>query len=550
MSTRHQLPIGIQTFRQVRDEGCYYVDKTPLIAKLAEGGKAFFLSRPRRFGKSLFLDTLAEAFAGNRVLFEGGEAAIALGAEPKAADRSRLYLADHWDWDKRHPVIRLSFAEGRLERREQLERSIRRQLRENAERLGVALIDPEDIAGSFAELISDAAARYDQRAVVLVDEYDKPILDNLTEPEIARAMREGLRNLYSVLKGRDADLRFVFLTGVSKFSKVSIFSGLNNLYDLTLDPAFSSICGYTEADLDSVFAPEFAAAAEAGQPLDRAEVQRWYNGYAWGAESVYNPFDVLLLLRLREFRAHWFETGTPTFLVNWLKARDFFTPRLEGLYASEQLLSSFDVDGIEPEAMLWQTGYLTIRETERLAGITEYRLTVPNQEVRQALNEALFQLWHPQPRSAPLRALFYALSSGDTAALQAHFERLFASIPHDWYRNNPIARYEGYFASVCYSHLASLGVEIIAEDVMNEGQCDLTVKHGGTAWVFEFKVVDDPEKASTERNSAMAQLQARDYAAKYRGAPDIDQVIEVGVEFSRQERRIVSWQAEASGTIN
>ncbi|MGE0049400.1 MAG: AAA family ATPase [Acidithiobacillus sp.] len=550
MSTRRQLPIGIQTFRQVRDEGCYYVDKTPLIAQLAEGGKAFFLSRPRRFGKSLLLDTLAEAFAGNRVLFEGGEAAIALGAEPKAADRSRLYLADHWDWDKRHPVIRISFAEGRLERREQLERSIRRQLRENAEGLGIALVDPEDIAGSFAELISDAAARYGQRAVVLVDEYDKPILDNLTEPEIARAMREGLRNLYSVLKGRDADLRFVFLTGVSKFSKVSIFSGLNNLYDLTLDPAFSSICGYTEADLDSVFAPEFAAAAEAGRPLDRAEVQRWYNGYAWGAESVYNPFDVLLLLRLREFRAHWFETGTPTFLVNWLKARDFFTPRLEGLYASEQLLSSFDVDGIEPEAMLWQTGYLTIRETERLAGITEYRLTVPNQEVRQALNEALFQLWHPQPRSAPLRALFYALSSGDTAAMQAHFERLFASIPHDWYRNNPIARYEGYFASVCYSHLASLGVEIIAEDVMNEGQCDLTVKHGGTAWVFEFKVADDPEKASTERNSAMAQLQARDYAAKYRGAPGIAQVIEVGVEFSRQERRIVSWQAEASGTIN
>jgi len=552
MSTRHQLPIGIQTFAKLREEDCYYVDKTPLIAQLAEGGSVYFLSRPRRFGKSLFLDTLAEAFAGNRVLFEGGEAAIALGAEPKAADRSRLYLADHWDWDKRHPVIRLSFAEGRLERREQLERSIRRQLRENAEGLGIALVDPEDIAGSFAELISDAAARYGQRAVVLVDEYDKPILDNLTEPEIARAMREGLRNLYSVLKGRDADLRFVFLTGVSKFSKVSIFSGLNNLYDLTLDPAFSSICGYTEADLDSVFAPEFAAAAEAGQPLDRAEVQRWYNGYAWGAESVYNPFDVLLLLRLREFRAHWFETGTPTFLVNWLQEKGFFTPRLERMLADDDLLSAFDVDWIAPEAMLWQTGYLTIAERLNTPQGGLYRLRLPNHEVRTALNRALLNSWMPDAGRATVNAalaLYQILAKGDIAALQAHFERLFASIPHDWYRNNPIARYEGYFASVCYSHLASLGVEIIAEDVMNEGQCDLTVKHGGTAWVFEFKVADDPEKASTERNSAMAQLQARDYAAKYRGAPGIAQVIEVGVEFSRQERRIVSWQAELSAPL-
>ena len=552
MSTRRQLPIGIQTFAKLREEDCYYVDKTPLIAQLAEGGSVYFLSRPRRFGKSLFLDTLAEAFAGNRVLFEGGEAAIALGAEPKAADRSRLYLADHWDWDKRHPVIRLSFAEGRLERREQLERSIRRQLRENAEGLGIALVDPEDIAGSFAELISDAAARYDQRAVVLVDEYDKPILDNLTEPEIARAMREGLRNLYSVLKGRDADLRFVFLTGVSKFSKVSIFSGLNNLYDLTLDPAFSSICGYTEADLDSVFAPEFAAAAEAGRPLDRAEVQRWYNGYAWGAESVYNPFDVLLLLRLREFRAHWFETGTPTFLVNWLKARDFFTPRLEGLYASEQLLSSFDVDGIEPEAMLWQTGYLTIRSVRRRGNRTDYHLTVPNIEVRQALNEAILLGWYPDTRLANdlTGALYDCLRTADPDLLKAHFDRLFAGIPHDWHRRNPIANYEGYWASIFYSHLAALGLEMTAEAATSEGRCDLVARVENIIWAFEFKVVDDTDEASPGSNSALAQLQARDYAAKYRGAPGIAQVIEVGVEFSRQERRIVNWQAEASGSID
>lgn len=543
MDQRRKLPIGIQTLRDIRDGGYYYVDKTPLVAQLANSGKYYFLSRPRRFGKSLLIDTMAAAFAGQRALFEGGATAVALGVEVAAAQRPRLFLADHWDWGRRHPVIRLSFAEGRLQQADKLDAHIHHQLSANARTLGIELPDAgHDPHIRFHELITRAAEAHGQQAVVLVDEYDKPILDNLEAPEVARAMREGLRNLYSVIKGRDADVRFAMLTGVSKFSKVSIFSGLNNLNDITLDDRYGTLCGYTEDDLDTVFAPEFEAAAAEGQPLDRAEVRRWYNGYAWGPVSVYNPFDVLLLLDKRQFRAHWFETGTPTFLVQWLQRKGFFTPKLEQLWASEALLEAFDVDRIEPEAMLWQTGYLTIKGVQRYGGETEYGLAVPNWEVRQALNKALLAAWHPQPRSAPLRALHEALSSGDAAALRAHFERLFASIPHDWYRANPIAQYEGYFASVCYSHLASLGVEIIAEDVSNEGQCDLTVKHAGTAWVFEFKVVDG-EQGTGE---ALRQLQARDYAAKYRGAPGIERVIEVGVEFSRTRRQIVGWMVRAT----
>ncbi|MFN3957826.1 MAG: AAA family ATPase [Tepidimonas ignava] len=539
MTDRRKLPIGIQTFAKIRGEGCYYVDKTPLIARLAEQGSFYFLSRPRRFGKSLLIDTIAEAFAGQRALFEGGEAAVALGVDPAVANRPRLFLAEHWDWSQRHPVVRLSFAGGRLEQRSDLERSIRRQLRDNAHRLGVTLSDPDDVAGSFDELITRAAEAHGQQAVVLVDEYDKPILDNLEAPEVARAMREGLRNLYSVIKGRDADVRFAMLTGVSKFSKVSIFSGLNNLNDITLDDRYGTLCGYTEEDLDTVFAPEFEAAASEGQPLDRAEVRRWYNGYAWGPTAVYNPFDVLLLLDKRQYRAHWFETGTPTFLVQWLQRKGFFTPRLEQLWASEALLSAFDVDGIEPEAMLWQTGYLTIGQVLRDADYTAYELRLPNHEVRTALNSALMAAWHPEGLRAAQPALLLRrmLASADAQALRTHFERLFASIPHDWYRANPIAQYEGYFASVCYSHLASLGVEIIAEDVSNEGQCDLTVKHAGTAWVFEFKVVEGDQGTG----EALRQLQAKDYAAKHRGAPGVERVIEVGVEFSRTRRQIVGW---------
>jgi hypothetical protein len=440
-----------------------------------------------------------------------------------------LYLENHWDWSKKHPVIRVSFVEGVLRNRQELSRHIRRILQENATRLGVHLSNIEDEAGSFAELITQSANHYGQKAVVLVDEYDKPILDHLTEPEVAKDMREGLRNLYSVLKGRDADLRLVFLTGVSKFSRVSIFSGLNNLYDLTLDPTYGTICGYTDEDIDQVFAPEL-------EGLDREEIRHWYNGYRWGQVSVYNPFDVLLLFQAREFRSWWFETGTPTFLVNWLKERKFYTPRLEKMWSNESLLSAFDVDHIEPEAMLWQTGYLTIRNWVRYGAVTEYHLTVPNYEVRQALNHALFTSWCPRGSDwmRGIGPIIRAFQEGEVEEVRSHFERLYASIPHDWYRNNPIAQYEGYYASVFYSHLAALGLDLVAEDVSQEGQCDLVIRQGDRVWVIEFKVVD--QEASGE---SLKQLQQKNYAAKYKKSGV--QVIELGIEFSRAKRQIVGW---------
>ena len=290
--TRLKLPIGIQTFATLRQDGCYYVDKTALALKLIEQGNYYFLSRPRRFGKSLFLDTLKELFEGNETLFRG------------------LHIHDRWDWQTRYPVIRLSFAEGVLHSRAELDAKIGELLTDNETRLGVCS-PHHSISGRFLGLIRETHAHIGQRVVVLIDEYDKPILDNLTDPEIARAMRDGLRNLYSTIKGADAHLRFVLLTGVSKFSKVSLFSGLNNLNDITVDPEYSALCGYTEADLETVFAPELF-------DLDRDEIRRWYSGYNWTGETVYNPFDVLLLFQKRQFRPWWFETATPTFLVDLL----------------------------------------------------------------------------------------------------------------------------------------------------------------------------------------------------------------------------------------
>ncbi|MDR1661549.1 MAG: AAA family ATPase, partial [Azoarcus sp.] len=250
--TRKKLPIGIQTFAKIREDNCYYVDKTAFALRMIEEGTAYFLSRPRRFGKSLFLDTLAELFAGNEPLFRG------------------LYCHDKWDWSVKYPVIRISFADGVMESRAGLDARILDILAENEQRLGLETGCGE-IPGRFIRLIQGAAGKFGQRAVVLVDEYDKPILDNLTRPDLGIEMRDGLRNLYSVIKGQDAHIKFALLTGVSKFSKVNIFSGLNNLNDITLDAEYSDICGYTDMDVDTVFAPEL-------EGLDRDEIRHWYNG--------------------------------------------------------------------------------------------------------------------------------------------------------------------------------------------------------------------------------------------------------------------------------
>jgi hypothetical protein len=348
-------------------------------------------------------------------------------------------------------------------------------------------------------------------------------------------MRDRLRDLYSVLKGADAHLRFVFLTGVSKFSKVSLFSGLNNLRDITLSPAYSAICGYTDAEVDTVFAPELGE-------LDRAEIRRWYNGYRWLDTAVYNPFDLLLLFQERVFRSWWFETGTPNFLVELMARRQFFTPELASLQTTEALLSAFDVDRIEPEALLWQAGYLTIREVTPLpSGRVTVTLGYPNAEVEASLNEVLLPAFGPEgrPASQARNRLQLALDAGDFAGAQAAVHALFASIPHDWYRNNPLAQYEGHYASVFYSHLAAMGLALTVEDATNKGRVDLALRIADRVYLFEFKVVE-----LVPEGRALAQLQARGYAEKYR-APGVTVTL-IGVEFSREARNVVAFEvAEA-----
>ena len=502
------LPIGIQSFRDIRDHDCYYVDKTGYALRLFREGRYYFLSRPRRFGKSLFVDTLKHLFEGDQDLFVGLEA------------------YDQWDWSVRFPVVKLSFGSGDFKDSDSLQTNVQEQLLDLEIDSGVECRH-QSAAGRLRHLIRTLHRQTGRQVAVLVDEYDKPILDALGDPVNARANRDFLRGFYAVIKDCAEHVRFAFLTGVSKFSKVSLFSGLNNLNDITLDQRFAGICGYTEGDLDKVFAAELAG-------LDREQIRDWYNGYSWGPESVYNPFDLLLLFDKREFKAWWFETGTPTFLTRLLTERCVAADRLDGLRASEALLSTFDVDRIAPEALLFQTGYLTIGGRERGDhGIENFRLVYPNREVRQSLNLSLLDhiTGDPSRREEQSRDLQQLLKMGDMDNLQSWFRALFAGIPYHWHNRNTIADYEGYYASVFYSFFVGLGATVTVEDSGSTGRADLAVQTAGRVFVFEFKVF-----AATGEGAALRQLQQRDYAAKYRhlGLP----IHLVGVEFNSQTRSV------------
>ena len=512
--TRRRLPLGIQTFRKIHEDGCYYVDKTAYLRRLVDEGTHYFLSRPRRFGKSLFVDTLKELFEGNEPLFEG------------------LAIHGHWDWSVRRPVLRLSFGGGDFREPGRLHANVMAQF-DAVERESGAKSDYDAAAERFHDLLAMLHQRTGQRVAVLVDEYDRPILDALDVPEVARANREFLRGLYATIKDCDAHVRFTFLTGVSKFSKVSLFSGLNNLTDITLEPDYSAICGYTDDDLDTVFAPELAG-------LDRQAIRDWYNGYCWlGAERVYNPFDILLLFRRRNFDAYWFETGTPAFLVETLFERRVSALALDEMMAGSDLLSTFDVDDMATEALLFQTGYLTIKGQEELGGEPVYRLGYPNREMRQSLNRSLLRhlVRDASRQTENSIRLYRLLEAHDVEGLRTLFHAFFAGIPHEWYTKNDIARYEGYYASVFYSYFAALRLDVTVEDSTSHGRLDMAVRCGGHVYLFEFKVVElEPTGA------AMAQLKAKGYADKYRdpGEP----IHLVAVEFSRETRNIVAFDVE------
>jgi len=495
-----KLPVGIQTFRTIIEDDYLYIDKTEIARSLIEKYRYVFLSRPRRFGKSLFLDTLHNIFEGNRELFRG------------------LLIEEQWNWEVKHPVIKISFGGG-IRSPEILRKKLFYILNDNQERLDITCVEKEDPSQCFAELIKKTSQKYHQKVVILIDEYDKPILDNIENIPEALLIRDGLREFYTNIKDNDRYLRFAFLTGVSKFSKVSLFSGLNNLEDISLNPDYGNICGYTQLDLDTTFAPYL-------EGVDMEQVKRWYNGYNFLGDSVYNPFDILLFIKnQRTFQNYWFETGTPKFLIELIKKNHYFIPKFNGLQVSKSLVNSFDLENLNLETILFQTGYLTIKRQLPLDMGFGYDLGFPNMEVQTSFNDYILQSMTSVSENEPIRRELLALMrSGDVASLEPVIKRLFASIAYNNYTNNDIERYEGFYASVLYAYFFSLVVDTIAEDVSNKGRVDLTIKVGGKTFLFEFKVTD---------GEPLEQIKRMKYYEKYEGERYL-----IGIVFDPKARNV------------
>ena len=513
--TRRQLPIGIQSFRRIREQDCYYVDKTPHIQRMVDMGDFYFLSRPRRFGKSLLVDTLRELFEGNEPLFQG------------------LNIHDQWDWSVSHPVVRLSFG-GKYDETGDLHSHIISQLAMIEQDAGLDPVPDCTGPGRLQNLLRRLHRATGQRAVVLVDEYDKPILDVIDKPEMATANRDYLRGFYGIIKDSAQDVRFVFVTGVSMFSRVSLFSGLNNLRNISLDPNYATICGYTDTDLDTVFAPELPG-------LDREEIREWYNGYHWlGDEKLYNPFDLLLLFETRNFEAHWFETGSPTFLFKMMMEREVSPLQLENLTTDARQISKFDVDDIGIQALLFQTGYLTITAEERRGRRTLYTLDYPNFEVRQSLSDGLLvYITGPESGFADQGdELGRLLAANDFDGFADRLRSFFAGIPYQWQGTHGPARYEAWYAGMLYACFRTIGLDLRVEDSSNRGRADMVVLHGGQVFVFEFKMADGEGDSDSTAQSAIEQIREKGYAEKYRGRGEPLHL--VGVAFDQSLRNLAA----------
>lgn len=498
-----KLPVGIHTFSQIINEGYLYIDKTKEAYEVINNYKYVFLARPRRFGKSLFLTTLKEIFEGNKDLFKG------------------LYIYDKYDFVK-YPVIKIGW-QGDLRSEQAISALLEEILIDNEKSLGLEA--RKDLMPSlrFSRLIKQAYEKYGKPVVILIDEYDKPILDNITDAEMCRYARNTLKGLYEHIKYNDEYIKFAFLTGVSKFTKVTIFSGLNNLSDISLVPQYGNICGYTQADIENNFLPYM-------EGVDLDDVKHWYDGYNFLKDNVYNPFDILkFCTEGKLFRNYWFESGTPTFLIKLIQEKKFFPPDLHNVKVGEEMLQSFDIDNIELTVLLYQTGYLTIKELLTVRGSLYYRLGVPNFEVQKSLNEAILDTLTASivEKTKMQDNLYSALKDADLETFKNLLMSVFANIPYYNYSNNYIAQYEGFYASVIYTYLFSLNMPFIAEDCTNQGRIDMSIMVENNIYIIEFKMKPD---------DGIAQIREKKYYEKYLNSGK--EIYLISINFDPEKRNI------------
>ncbi len=508
-----KLPLGIQDFRSIIDGDFLYVDKTSYIHKLCTTGKYYFLSRPRRFGKSLTISTLNELYSGSKALFKG------------------LWIEDQWDWNKKHPVIRISFT-GIGFPSLGLEKALSQELDTIAHQFGITFTKKGN-APKFKELIALLAK--ENKVVVLIDEYDAPIIHYLSKDlEQTIAHRDQLKEFYSVLKEMDPYLEFVFLTGVSKFSKVGIFSGLNNLQDITMSIHYSNMFGYTQQELEAQFKEEISSVARFSSLSEEEllhKIKFWYNGYRFSnrGESVYNPFSINLFFTEKEFRNFWFETGTPTFLINLLKKEGLYDFSLEPKTQLE--FDSFELDDLQPYGILYQTGYLTIKYRDEY-GL--YHLDYPNYEVENSMLAYLLEAFGGVRRGAgqyQVIKMEKALYANDVDKVIRILQAIFKGIPYFLHEKFP----ERFFHAAIHLLFSYMGLRVQSEVCTSDGRADCVVETDQRIFIFEFKLDESPEKA-------LEQIKEKRYYQAYweKGKP----VTAVGVSFSSETKNIEAWNKD------
>jgi hypothetical protein len=513
------LPVGRQSFRKLREDNCIYVDKTQHIYDLCIDGGMYFLARPRRFGKSLLLSTMKELFEGKKELFQD------------------LWIADKWDWTKKNPVIYISFLNVPYVTMG-LEAGLRYVLLEQFEEQKIESKGITDISLLFTRLIKELYAQHG-KVVILIDEYDKAIIDYLetSKMEQAKANQDVLGLFYGALKDADPYIRFLFITGISKFTKVSLFSKLNNLNDITVNPKFASITGYSQQELEHYFSDYIDESLTVFPHYNRQEllnkVRLWYNGYSWDAKNwMYNPFGILLFFANQDFQSFWFQSGTPKFLINKILEQGFF--EIENIETNLNFLNQYSLDNLELTSLLFQTGYLTIKEKSEDGYLV---LSYPNQEVKEAMYTFLMDDMGPTKGGGgvTVQHLKRAFMSNDLERAETILTALFGGLTYDVYRHQTAKRIEGFYHGLIHILFKCLGIYIQSEVHTSKGRADSVVETPTHIYFLEFKMNSDAD-------TAFNQIVDKKYAVSY--AADSRIKVGIGINFNSADKEIDAWKIQ------
>ncbi|MCM1452441.1 MAG: ATP-binding protein [Clostridium sp.] len=514
-----KYPIGIQTFADIIQGGYKYVDKTGYVWRLVSRGKYYFLSRPRRFGKSLLLSTIEAFFRGRKELFKG------------------LYAYDQdWDWEE-YPVFHLALNGQNYDSVKSLNDTLDYNIAEWEKAYGITPNpDIKTTAVRFANCIRRAAEAAGKQVVILIDEYDQPLLQNieLGKEDLHNTLREYMQGFFSVIKAQDQYIRFAMLTGISKFSKVSVFSGLNNLNDISFNDYTNAICGVSESELMRDFQDSISELAQAyGMTFEetKAQLKREYDGYHFfkRGEGVYNPFSLLNTFDKNDFQHYWMATGTPSFLIKLLEDRKWNLSKISGSTVSESDITGADRHLTSPVPMLLQSGYLTIKGFD--PRFKEYTLDYPNEEVAEGFNNDLLKAYSGQKEPDTIIKNFVKdVERGDAKGFMKKLESLFADVPYD-----QILDKELHYENMMFLVMKLMGFYAHTEYKTSRGRIDMVVKTDQYVYVMEFKLNGTPEEA-------IAQIRQKEYVKPFEN--EGKDIILIGAAFSDETRNLASWVIE------